>query len=487
MLLVMSKEPVGHKLTAILYADVAGYSRLTGRDEMSTHRRVMELLDFASESIDAAGGKVLRYAGDAILAEFASVLKLVATAIDIQRGIAERNDELADDDKIRIRIGLNLGEVLQDRGEIFGDGVNLAARLEAAAAPGGICLSATVFEQVRGKLEASFVDGGPATFKNIDTPVRVYHWSPSETQNGYPEKLKLPSKPSIAILPFENMSNDPEQDFFAEGISEDVITLLSKFHSFFVIARNSAFAFKGHSVDVKEISRKLGVRYIVEGSVRRAGNRVRITAQLIDAVDDKHLWAERYDRELEDIFAVQDEVTEAIVTTIEPRLISSERERAERKPTENLNAWEAYQRGLWHIYQYKTDDTLQAMTLLQKAIELDPNFASAHGGYAFSMYVHLLMGISDDRAMDLDRGLDAGLRAVALDGNDPFAHVGLGRIRIMRAEHEQAITSFDRALELNPSYALAFYGKAHSLWHAAVPNRRSAATTRRFVSVRSIR
>jgi len=208
----------------------------------------------------------------------------------------------------------------------------------------------------------------------------------------------------------------------------------------------------------------------VEGSVRRAGDRVRITAQLIDAIEDKHLWADRYDRDLEDIFAVQDEVTQAIVTTIEPRLISTERQLARRKPTENLNAWESYQRGLWHIYQYKPGDTIKALEFLAKAIELDPDFASAYGGFAFSMYVHLLMGNSQDRDGDLKRGLEAGLTAVSLDENDPFAHVGLGRIRIIRAEHEQAIVSFDRAIELNPSFAIAHYGKAHCLWHCGHPD-----------------
>jgi len=356
----MAENFANHKLTAILYADVAGYSRLTSQDEMGTHKRVMTILDYASEAIREGRGTVLRYAGDAILAEFSSVLRMAQTAVEIQRELENRNSEFSLENKVQIRIGLNIGEVLQDRGEIFGDGVNLAARLEAAAQPGGICISAAVYEQLKGKLEVTFVDGGNQTFKNMATPVKVYFWAPGAAQDeGFYDPI-LPSKSSIAILAFENMSNDPEQNFFAEGISEDIITELSRFRSFFVIARNSSFAFKAQSSDVKEIGRKLGVRYIVEGSVRRAGDRVRITAQLIDAIEDKHLWADRYDRELEDIFAVQDEVTQAIVTTIEPRLISTERQLARRKPTENLNAWESYQRGLWHIYQYKTEDTVAA-------------------------------------------------------------------------------------------------------------------------------
>jgi adenylate cyclase len=471
----MSEQFDQHKLTVIFYADIAGYSRLTARDERGTHQRVMALLDYASDTIAARGGTVLRYAGDAILAEFPSTLKAVQSAIDIQTELERRNAPLPEEDRARLRIGLNIGEVLQDRGEIYGDGVNLAARLEAAAQPGGICISAAVYEQIRGKIDASFTDGGLENFKNISTPVQVYHW-PSNVKSGPASDennafLELPSKPSIAILAFENMSNDPQQEFVAEGISEDIITELSRFRSLFVIARNSAFAFKGQATDVKEIGRKLGVRYIVEGSVRRAGQRIRISAQLIDAIEDKHLWAERYDRDMEDIFAVQDEVTQAIVTTIEPELMNSERQRARRKPTANLTAWEAYQRGLWHIYQYRREDTAMALDLMYKATQLDAEFASAFGGIAFSMYVHVIMGASEDRESDLRRGLEAGLKAVSLDDRDPFAHVGLGRLQIVRAEHEQAISSFDRALDLNPSFALAHYGKGHSLWHCGQSER----------------
>jgi adenylate cyclase len=465
----MSNQFNHHKLTTIFYADVAGYSRLTTRDERGTHQRVMALLDYASDVITAGGGKVLRYAGDAILAEFPSILKAVHSGIDIQSELEQRNASLPGEDRVQLRIGINIGEVLQDRGEIYGDGVNLAARLEAAARPGGICISAAVYEQIRGKLEVAFSDGGRASFKNIATPVQVYHWTPDALRGEANAPLELPSKPSIAILAFKNMSNDAEQDFVAEGISEDIITELSKFRSLFVIARNSAFAFKGRATDVKEIGRKLGVRYVVEGSVRRAGQRIRITAQLIDAVEDNHLWAERYDRDMEDIFAVQDEVTQAIVTTIEPELMNTERQRARRKPTANLTAWEAYQRALWHIYRYRQEDTAMALELLNKATQLDPEFSSAFAGIAYSMYVHVIMGGSEDRKYDLRRGLEAGLKAVSLDDRDPFSHAGLGRLQIVRGEHQQAIASFDRALELNPSFALAHYGKGHSLWHCGHP------------------
>jgi adenylate cyclase len=468
----MPKNAVSHKLTAILYADVAGYSRLTGDDELGTHHRVMSALDSATEIIKNGRGKVLRYAGDAILAEFSSVVAATNASVAIQNELQSRNQDTPEQQKIRIRIGIHLGEVLEDRGEIFGEGVNLAARLEAAALPGGICVSAAVHEQIAGKVDVEFADGGFEEFKNIAKPVHIYHWPPGSATTGrvpstmadpIAVELVLPDKPSIAVLCFENMSTDPEQAFFADGISEDIITELSRFRSLFVIARNSSFAFKGQSIDVKEVGRKLGVRYVVEGSVRRSGNRVRVTAQLIDAVDDKHLWAERYDRELEDIFTVQDEVTHAIVSTIEPHLASTERQRARRKPTESLDAWECYQRGLWHLYQYQRDDLSEGLKLLERAIALDPTFSSAHAGLALSLYYLVILGFATDRDAELVRALDAGRTAVKLDENDPFAHVALGRVHTLHAEHDTAIAHCDIAISLTPSYANAHMGRAHSL------------------------
>jgi adenylate cyclase len=469
----MPKNAVSHKLTAILYADVAGYSRLTGDDELGTHHRVMSALDSATEIIKNGRGKVLRYAGDAILAEFSSVVAATNASVAIQNELQSRNQDTPEQQKIRIRIGINLGEVLEDRGEIFGEGVNLAARLEAAALPGGICISAAVHEQIAGKVEIEFADGGFEEFKNIAKAVHIYHWPPGSATTGRvpstmadpsAAELALPDKPSIAVLPFDNMSTDPEQAFFADGISEDIITELSRFRSLFVIARNSSFAFKGQSIDVKEVGRKLGVRYVVEGSVRRSGNRVRVTAQLIDAVDDKHLWAERYDRELEDIFTVQDEVTHAIVSTIEPHLASTERQRARRKPTESLDAWECYQRGLWHLYQYQRDDLSEGLKLLERAIALDPTFSSAHAGLALSLYYFVILGFATDRDAELKRALGAGKTAVKLDEDDPFAHVALGRVHTLHREHDTAIDQCDIAISLTPSYANAHFGRAHSLW-----------------------
>lgn len=282
-------------------------------------------------------------------------------------------------------------------------------------------------------------------------------------------ELVLPDRPSIAVLPFVNLSSDPEQVFFADGIAEDIITELSKFRSVFVIARSSSFSFKGQALESREIGRRLGVRYIVEGSVRRFGSRVRVTAQLIDAVDDNHLWAERYDREIEDIFAVQDEVTRAIVTTIEPAMVDSERQRARRKPPESMDAWEGYQRGLWHLYQYNLENVGLGIAFMQKSMIRDPEFALAHAGLAFGLYLRVLLGGSMSSTTDLDSGLVAGKRAINLDPSDPFAHVALGRIHTSRGEHDQAVLHCDRAIGLNPSYASGHFGRAHSLWMSGRP------------------
>ena len=467
------------RLAAILAADVVGYSRLMEADEAGTlavlkaHRA--ELID---PKIAAHKGRVVKLMGDGALVEFASVVDAVECAVAILQGMAGRNQDIPTDRRIDFRIGINLGDVIVEGDDIYGDGVNVAARLEGLAEPGGLCLSGTAYETVRGKLDLQVEDMGEQRVKNIARPVRVYRAQPAggvaAPNHGPPEAdtvaLDLPDKPSLAVLPFVNMSADPDQRFFADGIAEDIITQLSKFRSLFVIARNSSFAFESRSVDVKEVSAKLGVRYVVEGSVRRAGNRVRITAQLIDARDDKHIWAERYDRDLEDIFAVQDEVTHAIVSTIEPHLASSERQRARRKPTGSLSAWECYQRGLWHIFQYRAEDLEKGLDYLGRAIELDPEFASAHAGLAFGLYYRIILGFAPDRDIDLTRALEAGRTAVMLDESDPFAHVALARVHTNIGEHDIAIAACDRAIALNPNYANAYFGRAHSLWLSGRPD-----------------
>ncbi len=330
----MSKQNAKRKLAAIFYADVAGYSRLTGKDEIGTHTKVMDALDFSSEAIKSGGGVVLRYAGDAILAEFSSVVAAVESAAAIQIELQKRSQGLPDDSPINIRIGINLGEVLEDRGEIFGDGVNTAARLESIAIPGGICISGLVYKQIKGKTGIDFEDCGMESLKNIAEPVHIYRWqplSPLASEERITSDTLSRKIPSIAVLAFDNMSGDPEQEYLADGISEDIITALSKIRVFTVIARNSTFSYKGKSVDVRQVALDLDVNYVLEGSVRTAGNRVRISAQLIDH-DGHHVWAEKYDRVIDDIFELQDEMTQTIAGALEPELNAVERERAVNIP-----------------------------------------------------------------------------------------------------------------------------------------------------------
>ena len=460
------------RLAAIIAADLVGYSRLMGADEAGTLRRLNEIRGQVLEPlITARRGRIVKLMGDGLLMEFGSLVDAVACAVDWQKAMATRESGAAA--PFVFRIGIHLGDVIVEGEDIYGDGVNTAARLEGLAEPGGICLSGDAYRHVKGKVDAHFEDLGVQSLKNLPEPIRVYRivQEAGETISPTPSPapLSLPAKPSVAVLPFDNMSGDAEQEYFADGITEDIITGLSKYRTLFVIARNSSFAFKNKSLDIRRIGEKLGVRYVVEGSVRRAGNRVRITAQLIDAAEDRHLWAERYDRELEDIFAVQDEVTFAIVTALEPRLAMSERQRALRKPTESLDAWENYQRGLWHTFQYRPEDRVATLAFLERAIELDPAFASAYAGLGYALYTYIILGASEDRDADLDRAFAISREAVRLDEQDPFAWVALTRGHLLRGEHDAAIVDSDTAISLSPNFALAHFGRAHALWHSGRP------------------
>jgi adenylate cyclase len=463
------------RLAAILAADMVGYSKLMGADESGTiERQKSHRADLIDPKIAQYGGRIVKTTGDGILVEFSSVIDAVQCAVEIQRAMPSRNSQVGDNQRIRYRIGINLGDIIIDGEDILGDGVNIAARLEGLSEADGLCVSDLVYQNVRGKLDLAFEDLGERKLKNIDRELRVCRWSEGAGRSDSapispPSGLPLPDKPSLAVLPFTNMSGDPEQEHFADGITEDIITELSKFRTLFVIARNSSFAFKGQNLDVRDFSSRLGVRYVVEGSVRRAGNRVRITAQLIDANENKHIWAQRYDRDLEDIFAVQDEVTFAIVTALEPQLAASERQRALRKPPENLDAWENYQRGLWHTFQYNPNDRDITLGFFNRAIELDPTFASAYAGLGYALYVFVILGASPNRAEDLERAFEAGQTAVKLDEHDPFAWVTLTRGYLLRGDHEAAINGADTAISLNPNFALAHFGRAHALWHAGRP------------------
>ena len=464
-------EGLNRRLVAIVSADVVGYSRLMGADEAGTlagmraHRA-----ELWNPTIEQYGGRVVGTAGDSILVEYASAVAAVESSIVVQRGMVERNADLPNDSRMLLRIGINIGEVVIEGDDIYGDGVNVAARLQEIAEPGGITFSGNIHEQIEGKLDGTFTDDGLHEFKNIIRPVQVWRWSALESDvpaaATVDVPLSLPDKPSIAVLPFDNMSGDPEQEYFSDGISEDIITALSKVHWLFVIARNSTFTYKGAAVDVIRVARELGVRYVVEGSVRKAANKVRITAQLVDGTTGNHVWAERYDRELDDIFALQDEITETIVGRIDTELRASERERARRKPPANLDAWELYQRGLWHAYKTTKESNEKARNLFHKAVERDPNFALAHAGIGLTCYLEVLLGLGDNRTEWLATGLAAGEQAVALDDKDGFTHYVLGRVLGLAGQGDRAIAELEKSVALNPSFAHGYYGLGFTLnWY----------------------
>jgi adenylate cyclase len=469
--------PPVRRLTAILAADVAGYSRLMGADEEGTHERFKaHLQELVNPKIADHRGRVVKNTGDGFLAEFASVVDAVRCAAEIQRGMVDREPEEPDERRIRFRIGINLGDVIAEEHDIFGDGVNVAARLEALAEPGGICVSRVVRDQVRDKLTFAFEDLGEQQVKNIVRPVRAYRIPIAG--NVPPEApLALPDKPSIAVLPFTNMSSDPEQEFFADGIAEDVITALSRYPSLFVIARNSSFAYRGRAVDVKQIGRELGVRYVLEGSVRRAGDRIRVTVQLVEAETGKHVWAEHYDRDLAGIFAVQDEITEAVTIAIMPAIADAERKRAMRKPPESLDAWGAYQRGLWHFDKATPDDNAVAEKFFQQAIDLDASFAGGYKGLA----------AAQENAADFQgRGLPEAMRsaevlarrAVALDGADAEARSILSIVLRRRGDYAGGLSEAERALTLSPNLAGAHAARGAALIFSGRPREGVAALER---------
>jgi adenylate cyclase len=380
-------ERVERRLAAILAADVAGYSRLMGEDEGGTLRQFKAIrAELIDPTISKHNGRLVKTTGDGLLVEFSSVVDALRFATELQAGMVERNAPIATDKRIEFRIGINVGDVVVEDGDIFGDGVNVAARLEGLAEPGGICVSALVQRDAAGKLDLAFEDLGEQTLKNIARPLQVYRVA---TQRGSetvtePAPLPLPDKPSVAVLPFTNMSTDLEQEFFADGIAEDVITALSRYPSLFVIARNSSFTYKGRAVDVKLVGHELGVRYVLEGSLRKSGSRIRVTAQLVEAETGKHVWAERYDRDLADIFVVQDEITEAVTIAVAPAVADAELHRAMRKPPGSLDAWAAYQRGLWHLSKFSADDYALGQRFFQEAVNLDPNFAGGYTGLAYA-------------------------------------------------------------------------------------------------------
>ena len=359
---------------------------------------------------------------------------------------------------LNFRMGVNVGDITDDGGDIHGEGVNIAARLEALAEPGGICISGDVYNQVRNRIEASYSDMGEQKVKHVSQPVRVFAINMSALDISESSTATLPDKPSIAVLPFDNMSGDPEQEYFSDGITEDIITELSRFKSLFVIARNSTFVFKGQAVDVTELGKKLGAQFILEGSVRKAGDRIRVTAQLIDTVTGNHVWADRYDRQLEDIFDLQDEMAETISARIEPELGYAERDKARKRATDDLGAWDLYQRGMWHLYRFTPEDTAAAYIAFDKAINADPDFSAAYTGRAYLQLYDVMNGYSSNKENSLRDAETNVRRALSLDSRDVLARFTLGRLHTLKREYEEAIKEFERCVELNPGFAQVYHG-----------------------------
>lgn len=519
----MEAERLPRKLAAILYADVAGYSRLTGEDEDATHHRLSKSLDLISSTVQINGGRVMHYAGDAVLAMFEAVSDALSSAVQIQHALQLGNEDLPENRRVLFRVGVNLGDVIEDRDDIYGDGVNVAARLESLAEPGGICVSDSVRTAIGRRLPLDYEDLGEQWVKNINEPVRTYHarlrpgaelpepraagkpaskakrvtvivgiaalvvmlsaiWIASKESFDESELLdpmapSTPERLSIAVLPFANMSSNPEEEYFADGMTDDLITDLSKISGLLVIARNSVFTYKGKAIKVQQVGRELGVRYVLEGSVRRAGGRIRINAQLIDASTGRHLWAERYDRAYEDIFALQDEVIEQVVAATAVELSESEQSRIARLPTDNLEAYDYYLRAERNLYVSDIDIFLETLSLYEKATTLDPDFADAHAGFARAAievwrldYAEVLAS-----AVARKRAYESAARALVLDADNARAFSVLAIVQVVDGQHEAAIESARKAVSVSPSSADAYLNFAVVLAYSGRPSEARAA------------
>jgi len=447
------------RLAAILAADMAGYSRLMEVDETGTLARLkthrIELIDPA---IAKNRGHIIKTTGDGILVEFQSVADAVLCAVEVQRRMARRNTDVSPARWIQFRIGINLGDVIAEDNDIFGDGVNVAARLETLADPGGICVSGAVRDQVGNRLDdVAFEDLGDQTVKNIARPIRVFRVRLDPSPKTPPDAAAattISKMPSIAVLPLVNMSGDPEQEFFTDGLTEDIITELSRFHSLLVISRNSTFVHKGKAVKVQEVAREFGVEYVLEGSVRKVGDRIRVTVQLIDAETDRHVWAERYDRKLEDIFAIQDEMTRAIAATLPGRVEAATHDRAKRKPTDNMAAYECVLAAKVLHHRSIREDNAEAQRMLDRALALDPGYAHAHAWKACVLGQTWVYDWCADREATLQQVSAELETALALDDNDSDVHRILAALNLNREDHDKAAYHQERALALNPNYDL---------------------------------
>ena len=486
----LTGERAERRLAAVLAADVAGYSRLMGSDEKRTLADLKRLRQtLVDPQIAAHRGRIVKTTGDGMLVEFASVVDAVECAEKVQRAMAAQNDDAAADARIEFRIGIHLGDIIIDDNDIFGDGVNIAARLEGLAESGGICISDDAHRQIRGKLDFAFADMGQQSLKNIAEPMRAWQLRLGATADATPANwprpapLVLPDRPSIAVLPFQNMSGDPDQEYFADGMVEDIITALSRVKWFFVIARNSSFTYKGRHVDIRQVGRELGVRYVLEGSIRKAGNRVRITGQLIEAATGNHIWADKFEGGLEDIFELQDRVTETVVGAIEPSLQVAEIRRSSFKPTDSLDAYDLYLRALTQFYVMSREGLEDALQLLNKAIELDSDYAFAKAfaaqiqgirrGQNWATVEDIALGARLARealissrdepttiafaaqavawlGRDFDTALAAMERAVRMNSNSAHIIMRSAWLRIWVEDPDRAISEFSRAIRLSP-------------------------------------
>jgi TolB-like protein/class 3 adenylate cyclase len=452
-------------LSAIFAADVAGYSRLVGLDEEGT---LGQFKNYRAKLIDPKiadhRGRIVRTNGDGMLAEFASAVDAVSCAVDIQLAMASANFNIAATKRVELRIGIHVGDIISDDGDIFGEGVNIAARLEALADPGGICVSARVQEDVEGRIDAVFKDGGEQQLKNIARPVRIYniHIGRPEAPKASPPMLALPGKPSVAVLPFQNMSGDAEQDYFADGMAEDITTALSRFRFLFVIARNSSFTYKGRAVDVKQVGRELGVRYVLEGSVRKSGPRIRVTGQLIDASTGNHLWADYFDGALDDIFDLQDKVTSSVVGALIPTMRHAEIERAKHRPTESADAHLTHMRGVASLYLWTRAGVDEALRLAYEAIKIDPDYSMAYGLAATCYVARKTAGWTTDRAKEMAEVETLTKRGAEVGRDDAWAlgSCGFATASIL-GDLGTAVSLMDRALALNANLALMWTQSAY--------------------------
>ncbi|UCB44392.1 MAG: tetratricopeptide repeat protein [Spirochaetota bacterium] len=501
----MAAQDFKRKLTAILHADVKGYSQLMGEDEAQTLRTLTTYFKIMTDLIEKYSGRVVNTEGDAMLADFASVVDAVQCAVDIQKDLKEKNSSLPENHKLEFRIGINLGDVIAEKDDIYGDGVNIAARVEALADGGGICISQTAYEQVENKLDLGYEDLGEHAVKNIAKPVRVYrvlmepgirpsvairikktlrkHWKKAvpalvavlisafgvwvvwhfylpavtiEPASAYKMAFPLPDEPSIAVLPFDNMSGDPDQEYFSDGITEEIITGLSKVPGLFVIARNSTFAYKGRPVDIRQVAEELGVQYVLEGSVQRSGNKVRITAQLIDALTGRHLWADKYDREFEDLFALQEEITFKIITSLQVELIEGEQASLLDVGTDNLEAYLKSLKAMEYFYRVNKEGNALARQTIEESIALDPEYAAAYAVLALTHINDIWLGSSESPVQSLMQATELTQKAIALDDSLSGAHATLAWILLNQRQYEMSISEAEKAITLDPNSSDAY-------------------------------